>query len=479
MKAWIFLFFLLPSKLLAQVELDLTQCREMALRNSKEIAIANRQQERASYDARAYRADYLPKLSVVGLGLYNQKKYRYKIKGGYLPTYKPGANGQMEPNIVVDPETHQPVTGADGTPVFQEYAFLPDIRLSLNLRGVYAAGVQLEQPIYMGGRVRTANEMARVGESIAGENIRLSRSEIIVETDEAYWQLLGVQEQVRAAMKYAETVVSLLENVSNARKVGMATENEVLKVQVRYNEALLMLQKARNGQMLAEMNLNRLIGLPLQTDIHLPDTLTSTVSPEIWTLDTSVAQRPDYVILQQEADVKERQVNVVRADFLPQIGISAGYGYAGGVKLNGQDEASATFTAMAAVKIPIFNWGEGRNKIRSARLEHETSRLTLDRSADLMRLEIASARFNIQDAETRIKMAGTALKQARENLTVSDNQYRVGMETLSDLLEAQAQWQQAWSQWIEAKANLHLNESRYLKAIGKLSDWATSPEMKE
>lgn len=76
-----------------------------------------------------------------------------------------------------------------------------------------------------------------MGEDIAVENIRLSRSEIVVATDEAYWQLLRVGEQVSAAEKYRQVVKELLQNLRDAQVVGMATPNEVLKAQVRYNEA--------------------------------------------------------------------------------------------------------------------------------------------------------------------------------------------------------------------------------------------------
>ena len=89
--------------------------------------------------------------------------------------------------------------------------------------------------------------MAQLGEDIAVENIRLSRSEIVVATDEAYWQLLRVGEQVSAAEKYRQVVKELLQNLRDAQVVGMATPNDVLKAQVRYNEAGLMLQKAQNG----------------------------------------------------------------------------------------------------------------------------------------------------------------------------------------------------------------------------------------
>ena len=186
MKALLMILIFFPGVLSAQVELDLQLCREMAIRNSKEMEIADRQHRKAMFDTKSYRADYLPKLSAVGVGFYNQKKYNYKLKGGYLPTYKPGENGQLEPNVMIDPATQKPVIGSDGNPVFNEYAFLPDIRLQLKLRGVYMAGAQLEQPVYLGGKVRAAHRMAQLGEDIAVENIRLSRSEIVVATDEAY-----------------------------------------------------------------------------------------------------------------------------------------------------------------------------------------------------------------------------------------------------------------------------------------------------
>lgn len=469
MKEYIFFFLmLLPCLGVAQVDLSLGMCREMALQNSKEVNIAGKQQEKAAFDVKMYRADYLPKISAVGLGLYNQKKYNYKLKGGYLPTYKPGADGQLEPDVMIDPQTQRPVIGPDGNPVFNSYAFLPDIKLQLGLRGVYSAGVQVEQPIYMGGKVRTAHEMAKVGVDIARENVRLSRSDMLLETDQAYWQVVCIGEQASAALKYREVVKELVKNLQDAQTVGMTTSNDVLKAQVRLNEADLMVQQAQNGYILAQMNLCRLIGLDLQTRLNLLDSLSETVNPLIWTLDSAVSQRADYQMLMRQVDLKERQVALDRADFLPQIGVTAGYGYGGGLKLNGDDEASATFTAMAGVKIPVFHWGEGKNKIRSARMEEEISRLNLEKSSDLMELEIASSRFSLRDAQTRVVMARNALSQASENLKTSTDQYQVGMEDLTSLLEAQAQWQQMWSQWIDAKASLHLSEASYLKAIGKL-----------
>ena len=100
------LLFFAPSR--AQRQLDLKQCREMALEYSKQLAIAEKQKEKAAWTKKEYGANYLPKLSVSGFYLYHQKKQEYKLSGGYLPTYLPGADGKLQPNVVI---------GSDGKPV--------------------------------------------------------------------------------------------------------------------------------------------------------------------------------------------------------------------------------------------------------------------------------------------------------------------------------------------------------------------------
>ena len=76
--------------------------------------------------------------------------------------------------------------------------------------------------------------------------------------------------------------------------------------------------------------------------------------------------------------------------------------------------------------------------------------------------------FNRQAVSIVSRYNFAPTEQAKENLRVSEDQYEVGMENLTNLLEAQVQWQQAWSEWVDAKATLKLCESEYLKAIGKL-----------
>lgn len=460
--------------LVAQVQgqtitLDLEKCREMALENSQKMAIAAKQQEKATYEWKSYRANFLPKLSGKGIYAYMQKKMSYSLSGGYLPTFVPGLDGQLHPNVLLNPVTNEPLTGADGLPIFKEYAFMPDIDLEIGLRGAYAVGLMLEQPIYMGGKVRSAYRMASIGKEMAELNVRYNRAMVLSEVDEAYWQYLRVEELVFSAEKYNTVVKELVKNLSDACETGMASRNDLLKAQVKLNEAELMLQKAQNGKALARMNLCRVIGVDLYADVDVRDSLSGEITPGILNSENTLEDRPEYNLLTKEEELKEKQVALTRSDFLPQLGVSASYGYSDGLSLNGQSSGVGSFTAIASLSVPIYHWGEGRGKVKALKAEQEMSRLKREETSQLMLLEIARARYNIEDSYLRVRLTKKSLEQADENLSVSKNQYELGLESLTNYLEAQAQWQKAWSDWIDAKAELRLNETMYLKATGRLN----------
>ena len=452
------------------VGLNLQKCREMALENSRKVQAAEQQGIKASYEKKSYRANFLPKISATGLYAYLQKKLNYKIDGGYLPVYDAADVGSQLPLHSVVIENGQPVMGADGLPVFRQYAFLPDINLALGIQHAYSVGVMLEQPLYLGGKVRSAFRMASIGKEMADLNVKYSRAEVITEADEAYWQYLRVKEQVKAAQKYLEVVTELVRNVSDANQTGMASQNDLLKAQVKQNEAELMLQKATNGAALAGMNLCRVIGIELSSSLVVADSLEEKVVPGILVEKEDISARPEYNILEKQVELKEKAVALTRSDFLPQLGVSASYGYGDGVKLNGESEGVASFMALASLKIPVYNWGEGRNKVKAMKAEEEIARLNKEETVQLMQLEVAKTRYNVEDAVSRVRLTRKSLSQAEENLQVSKNRFEVGLETITNYMEAQAQWQKAWSDWIDAKAELRLSETYYLKATGKLTN---------
>ena len=95
----------------------------------------------------------------------------------------------------------------------------------------------------------------------------------------------------------------------------MASRNDLLKAQVKLNEAELMLQKAENGKALAGMNLCRVIGIDLYSSIQVSDSLCGEVTPGVLNAGEGLQQRPEYNLLEKDVELKEKQVALTRSDF--------------------------------------------------------------------------------------------------------------------------------------------------------------------
>ena len=193
-----------------------------------------------------------------------------------------------------------------------------------------------------------------------------------------------------------------------------------------------------------------------------------------------IQARPELALMQAQVDAGHQNIKRARADFLPTVGLSLGYTYFGNVKIDGemgigplslpisQEFKQGIGVALLSVKIPVFHWGEGSKKIKKAKLELNNAELDLAKNTRMMDVELQQAVNNLNDSYLLIETAKDGLKQAEENLRVARHQYEADMLPLSDLLDAQSQWQSAASNLIEAQTQYMIYHTRYLRVTGRL-----------
>ena len=451
--------------------LTLEQCRAIALDSSAILRNAQLTEEKTDLDRKAVITNFLPKFSGYGLYLWTSDSFDYDFSGGALPVYK-NVYGNLVPDLMKDAAGN--IVYNNGIPVFNQYAIIPPMTLSVDLANTFTAGVSVSQPVFMGGKIISGYRMAALGTEMAKLNSELKAEEVTVSVDEAYWMYVKTCRLLEAAESFDSTVTEVYRFVEDAIDVGMATSTDLVKVEVQRNNAALAVAKARNGKRLSMMNLCHILGLPLTTEIEVDQsgfTLDSTaVIPESIALGSdSIENRADYRLLAGQAELKRRNVDFVRSDFLPQLGVMASYGYSYGLKL--MDETllnQAGFTVMATLKVPIFAWGEGYLKIKSAKKEYEMAQNELERLSGMMELEKAKNSYAVSEAALQVRLAESSLRSAENNLKVCRDQYELGMETIVNVLEAQSQWNKCSCDYISAVADYKLSCTKYLKSIGRL-----------
>ena len=446
--------------------LTLERVRKLAVSQNEDLRIAIMQTEKAGLKRDAARTLRLPSFSATGTGVYQDRDFELEM---ILPTKVPDLQTrELVPNLLLHPVTDEPVIGPDGNPVFNMYAWLP---LNISLSGAYIMGVTIEQPVYTGGKISAGNKMADIGLSMATENVNLQKMNTIIAADKAYWTYISISQQVNLAKKAQEMLGEFVQLANDGYEVGMVSRNDVLKARVEYNNARLNLQKAQNGLELSRMELCRVTGLPFDTRVVVADT-TIKISQRLWPVvdEINLRQRPEYRLLENNVKMSEHNIRMVRADYLPSAGIQVGYNHIGGIEFSGTEFSSTNLNMIGSVRIPLFQWGQGVRKINAARIEREMSELELEKTHHLLHLEAEKAWLNLQLAWERIQMNETALEEANENLRVSRDNYELGMETITELLMAQTNWQKANSELIESMADFRLKETEWLRATGRLTE---------
>ena len=210
----------------SQEFLSLDSCRALALANNKDLRIGNEKIKAAYYDRKAAFTNYLPNISATGSYMRNEKNMALLGEDKFLPIgtltsngtfgYTPGAGQVQEIQL---PTGQWVPTDASGTPfdptknpeklVWKQYTTIPKDQFEFDTKNVYAGAITLTQPIYMGGKIRAYNKITQYAEELAKSQHKSGMQEVILNTDQAYWQVVSLVNKKKLAEGYLELLKKL------------------------------------------------------------------------------------------------------------------------------------------------------------------------------------------------------------------------------------------------------------------------------
>lgn len=458
----------------AQGAVSLDSCRNMAIRNNKEIQQSRARVEGAGYQRKEAKAAYLPSLDLEASYFYNQKNISLLAEDQLLPTKTFNPKTQSyDFNLLTNPQTGLPITTANGQPIPSTVAYLPKSAMTFNVHNVFAGALTLTQPIYMGGKIKAMNEITRYAEELARSMQDSKVEDVVYDVDAAYWQVVSL----KAKQKLAENYVKLLETFDNDVKKmlneGVATKSNLLNVDVKLNEANVDLTKVKNGVALSRMLLAQLCGAPINSEFVLEDedkdTWAVTEGSEAYDLNDVYARRHEVRSLELAAKIYDEKAKVARASMLPQVAAVGVYSLMNPNSYNGYETKFAgAFSVGAMVKIPLWHWGGLTNKYKAAKTEATIKRLELADAKDKIELQVNQASFKNQEAWKTYEMTKKNLEKANENLRMAQVGFKEGVSTTSDVLAAQTAWLKANSEKIDAEIDVQLCNVYLSKVLGTM-----------
>lgn len=454
---------------------SLDSCRNMALRANKGLRAADEAVRGAEYTKKAAFAGYLPGIDASATYMYNQHKTSLLKESAKLPTmfFNP-LTGKYQYDVLIGTDGKPVIDPESGNPIPLTVAEIPKEALTFDTRNIFAGAVTLTQPIFMGGQIKALNDIAQY----TGEALKATRSnmeqEVIYGVDENYWMVVSLRAKQKLAQSFVNLVDSLRYDVQALYDEGVATKSDLLTVDVRLNEAKMMLTKVDNGLSLSRMALAQACGLPIDSQMTLEDEETdgiSTVVPDYaYNIEDVYARRKDLEAVRKGIKVLQGQEKLTLGDMLPKLGLVGAYTFSSPNLIDGfSKKVKGGFSVGASLVIPIWHWGGNYNKYRAAKSATNAQRIMLQDLEEKVELQVNQAKFKFAEAFKTYDTALSNMESAQENLRCTEDGYKEGVLTTNDVIAAQTGWLQANSDKIDAEIGIQLCRTYLSKVLGTLS----------
>ena len=468
----------------AQQTLTLDSCRSLALQNNKEMAMTTAKMQKAQWERKAARTNYFPKISLTAgyMRTGDEISLLSKAQRNGLNNLGSNATGSFA-EIAQQLVTKHP----ELAPLLQGISpLLPQIgqagnalgqsitdALRTDTRNMTAGAILLTQPLYMGGKIKAYERITRAQEQLAADEQRATQQQLVLDVDKAYWQVVSLANKQRLARSYRDMLQHLDSDMVKMIAEGVATKSNGLSVGVKLNEAEMTLTKVDDGLTLSRMLLCQLCGLPLDTPVKLADEVKENLSAETADITADVQTafqfRPELKQLETAQQIYTDKVQIIRSGFLPQLALMGGYMISNPNVFNSfEKKFRGTWAVGVMLKVPVWNWGEGKYKVRAAKAEAQIAALKTDEVREKIELQVTQEAFRVNEANRKLELSLRNLSKADENLRTAQVGFAEGVITTSDLLAAQTAWLQAHSDKIDAQIDTKITRAAYNKALGNL-----------
>ena len=363
------------------------------------------------------------------------------------------------------PEVNLPVY--DGNPVSlmnpTQFAYFPGMQLEMfdYMNVGYLAAVE---PLYMGGQVRNGNKLAALGVDINKHSLILSEEEALLKTVEYYWTLVSLRGKMNTLNSYEELLETLHQDVSVSYEAGLINKSDLLKVELSQNELQGNRLKLQNGIELMTMMICRHVGIAYSDSVKINVENIPTLGPEDYFIDpdTAVINRQEYQMLEMAIKAEKLQKRMARGEIMPQLLVGAQ-----GLYLDVLENENTTGMLFASINIPISGWWGGAHKIKEHQIKVDIAENKLAESTEMLTLQIEKSYKVLVESRSQVVIAEKSMEQVREHLKVMKDNYDAGLVNTSDMLEAQAMFQEAEDGLTDAKSIYKIMQAHYLNAIAK------------
>ena len=343
---------------------------------------------------------------------------------------------------------------------------VPD-QISLMRHGLLLNAVAT-QPLFAGGRIVNANKLATLGVEAAKLQAQVCERDVLENIESTYFLVLGLQDKVRTVESSLSLLDSLTHTVNVALSAGLVTKSDMLQVELKKNEIRAVQLQLSNAINLASQLLCIQIGIDYpDSGIFLSECEINKSVPKVGIIPLkpleyepvgTLSFRPENQLLSMQIKAEELRKKISIGEALPQVMLGGAYYWGNPVKTDYNHNGLLFATAI----VPLSQWWETSHKIREHNIAIRQYVLQRDNLSRQLSLQEQQAYNQMIEAEALLCSDSSALEMAKENYRLAELNYKAGVNTLNDVLQANTLLLQAQNALTDRRISFLTSRRRYL-----------------
>lgn len=416
----------------AQQKLTLSEAVNYALENKAEAVKARLNVKNSEYQIQEVRANALPQIS---------------------------ANGSLTYNAILQ-ETAMDFMGES-------------MVIKMGKPWQSTAAVSLNQQLF-NQAVFTGLKAAKTTREFYKINEQLTEEQVIEKVASSYYEVYKTKSQIKTIDQTVENTTRVRDVIQSLYDNGLAKKIDLDRTNVTLNNIKSSRQQLINALELQENALKYLIGMDINNPITLPDDTFEITQHALVDETTNIENRTEIQLLEKQSELLVLNKKATEAQGYPSLSLNANYGYLGiGDKFPWfQSYPGAYWSDYSSIglnlSIPIFNGGSIRAKTKQAQIEID--KLEVDKRDTRLALDL-----DLRNAITQLNNSLITLNTQKENVNLAkevlsnvENNYKFGLASLTDLLDAETSFADSQNSYTNALLDYKIAEVKLIKAKGEL-----------
>jgi outer membrane protein len=322
---------------------------------------------------------------------------------------------------------------------------------------LYGPSVDLSWLLFDFGTRSGTVDAAKYSRTAAELDANQTLQDLILEVEQDYYQVLGLQAVQDADLQSVQDASANLDNANQRKTSGLATIGDVYQAQAALAGAKLALQTAQGQLASARGTLAIALGYPADTPVPLApwESEISARMPDqnVHDLLTKAAQaRPELLASKARQEASVASLEAARGQGWPSLTLNGSAGRTTS-KIGANKSTSNTYDADLTLSFPLFSGFANQAAVRQAQAAADVADATTEQLVQAVQLEVWQAYQNMRTAVSNLDTADLQLKSSQQAADVTQARYKNGLDSILDVLSAQATLANARVQQVQARLN--------------------------